>query len=222
MKKRHELYPYADGSRFAGRPAAEVFAAIARSNTWAGEESLSGTGSSLQQTAVLVEKLPKLLRELGVDNMLDIPCGDFNWMQTVDLSGIQYTGADIVESLVLANRQRYRQASRRFLHMDLKQDELGAYGLVFCRDCLVHFSFADVFSAIGNIKSSGSRYLMMTTFPAEPSNLDIDTGGWRPLNFGLPPFSFPPPLILLNEQCTEMGGAFADKSMGVWAVEQLP
>ena len=219
MKKRHELYPYADGSRFAGRPAAEVFAAIARSNTWAGEESLSGTGSSLQQTAVLVEKLPKLLRELGVDNMLDIPCGDFNWMQTVDLSGIQYTGADIVESLVLANRQRYRHLSRRFLHMDLKQDELGAYGLVFCRDCLVHFSIGDIHRALDNIRTSGSRYLMTTTFTGQTENRDIPTGGWRPLNFQLPPFNFPEPVMLLNEKCTEWDGLFGDKSLGVWRVD---
>jgi hypothetical protein len=43
---------------------------------------------------------------------------------------------------------------------------------------------------------------------------DIRTGGWRTLNFQLPPFNFPPPLHLLNENCTEAGGKFFDKSLG--------
>ena len=76
--------------------------------------------------------------------------------------------------------------------------------------------------ALENIKRSGSKYFMTTTFPGEETNANIDTGGWRPLNLEKPPFQFPPPLYLLNEQCTEMDGAFADKSMGVWEVGMLP
>ncbi len=222
MKNRSNLYNYADGSRFAGRTAREVFTDIMKSNTWIGDESVSGTGSSLEQTAVLIEKLPGLLQGLGVRSMLDIPCGDFNWMQHVEMGDIRYTGADIVPELVEANRQKHLRESHNFLQMDLIRDDLGVFDLIFCRDCLVHLSFADIFAALANITRSGSRYLMTTTFPDEETNQDIDTGGWRPLNFGKPPFRFPPPLFLLNEQCTELDGAFADKSMGVWEIGSLP
>ena len=222
MKGRSQLYPYADGSRFAGKSPQEIFRLIMEGNTWIGEESLSGTGSSLEQASVLIAQLPELFRKLGIRTLLDIPCGDFNWMQKVDLGAVQYTGADIVSELVVANKQRYQRKNLTFLQQDLINDELGAFDMVFCRDCLVHLSFTDIFSALENIKRSGSKYFMTTTFPGEETNANIDTGGWRPLNLAKPPFQFPPPLYLLNEQCTEMEGAFADKSMGVWEVGMLP
>src|SRR4051795_8960667 len=67
---------------------------IARRNLWSNEESRSGSGSTLAQTATLRSALPAVLRELGAAALLDIPCGDFGWLSTTDL-GVAYTGADI-------------------------------------------------------------------------------------------------------------------------------
>ena len=85
----------------------------------------------------------------------------------------------------------------------------------------MHLSFEDIGKALENLKRSDIRFVMTTTFPEEPQNEDIVTGGWRPLNFLLPPFSWPEPLFLLNEGCTEAGGAFADKSLGIWELSDL-
>jgi hypothetical protein len=35
-----------------------------------------GPGSSLEQTAVIRDQLPKLIAEPGINSVLDIPCGD--------------------------------------------------------------------------------------------------------------------------------------------------
>jgi SAM-dependent methyltransferase len=80
-----------------------------------------------------------LLRQLGVTSMLDLPCGDFNWMQHVDLSGMQYVGADIVPEVVSRNQARFGNKDRRFIQADIVQGPAGT-DLVFCRDCLIHFS----------------------------------------------------------------------------------
>ncbi|MDX2287023.1 MAG: class I SAM-dependent methyltransferase [Bacteroidia bacterium] len=219
---RSQLYGYADGSAFAGESAEAIFTRIARSNFWGEPESRSGYGSSLEQTRKLIAELPALWRHLGVQHLLDAPCGDFHWMQHTDLSGIRYTGGDLVAALAEANERQYAAEHIRFRQLDLMEDELGSHDLLFCRDCLVHLSFGDIGRVLRNLKRSGIRYFMCTTFPGEPVNRDIQTGGWRPLNFSLPPFSFPEPLLLLNEGCTEMDGAFADKSLGVWQVSSLP
>jgi hypothetical protein len=50
---------------------------------------------------------------------------------------------------------------------------------------------------------------------------DIVTGDWRPLNFERSPFHFPRPVELLNEGCTEAGGLFRDKCLGVWQTAEL-
>jgi len=55
----------------------------------------------------------------------------------------------------------------------------------------------------------------------EPTNLGIVTGDWRPIDLTKPPFDLPQPVELLNEGCTEQGGAFADKSLGLWPVSSL-
>jgi hypothetical protein len=37
----------------------------------------------------------------------------------------------------------------------------------------------------------------------------------------LPPFNFPPPLKLINENYIAGNGSYADKSIGLWAVADL-
>ena len=153
--------------------------------------------------------------------LLDAPCGDFNWMQKVNLDGIQYTGGDIVQTIIDQNNKKHKSDHHHFKQLDLMSDNLGDADLLFCRDCLVHLSFADMYKILENVVDSNIKYIMTTTFPEQLSNKDIVTGGWRPLNFNKPPFNFPQPIELLNEKCTEMDGAFKDKSMAVWEVNKL-
>ena len=47
------------------------------------------------------------------------------------------------------------------------------------------------------------------------------TGDWRVLDLEREPFHLPPPARILNEGCTEGGGAFADKSLALWRVADL-
>jgi hypothetical protein len=62
-----------------------LFDRVYAEHRWRSAESKSGPGSSVEQTAVIRDRLPKLIAELGINSMLDIPCGDLHWMQHVDL-----------------------------------------------------------------------------------------------------------------------------------------
>jgi hypothetical protein len=198
-----------------------VFTRIHDGNLWQGQSSVSGTGSDTRQTAVIVRSIPLLARELHALKLLDIPCGDFHWMRDADLSGLDYTGADIVRALVAKNADRFARPGVRFVHANLIDDPLPAADLILCRDCLVHFSFADARRALRNMIRSGARYVLTTTFPTRSENVDIRTGQWRPLNLERPPFSFPPPERLIEEQCTEWDGKYRDKSLGLWRLDQI-
>jgi SAM-dependent methyltransferase len=206
---------------FKAKTVAEIFTETYQNRYWKSRESVSGAGAEMAQTRVLREALPTLLREFKVKTLLDLPCGDFNWMQHVDLRGIRYTGGDIVEELVQQNRQRFGNADRSFVCLDILADPLPDADLVLIRDCLVHFSFAHIEQALANIRRSNIRYLLTTSFPDRDQNEDIQTGYWRPLNLQKAPFSFPAPLICLNEKCTEAKGAFADKSLCLWEQSQI-
>ena len=201
--------------------AARIFTDIYHRNAWNGRDSFSGTGSDLDQTRIIAREIPALLSELNVKTMLDVPCGDFHWMSRVDLSGINYIGSDIVDAIIMKNRELYERPGLRFRRLDLLEDRLPQVDLILCRDCLVHLSFDDVFTALDNICRSGSEYLLTTTFPARNDNADILMGDWRPLNLERAPFHLPRPLRAIDEGCTEGGGYFVDKSLGLWRVEDV-
>ncbi|HEV7839710.1 MAG TPA: methyltransferase domain-containing protein [Gemmatimonadaceae bacterium] len=229
-KKDPEVRPTTIAERrFAEQAAAlselsleERFARIYQTNLWFDAESRSGAGSSLDSTAQLRDALPPLLRRLNARRLLDVPCGDFNWMSYVDLSGIDYTGGDIVEPLIEADRKRYESPSRQFLKVDVINGPLPEADVILCRDCLVHFSFANILAAFRTIKASGAEYLLTTTFPSREANKDIVDGDWRPLNLEASPFLLPAPIDVIVEGCTEEGGAYADKALAVWRISDLP
>ncbi|RJQ51102.1 MAG: class I SAM-dependent methyltransferase [Desulfobacteraceae bacterium] len=205
----------------AGDELSIVFRQIYAQNAWACPESRSGHGSTLSQTRRIRQALPLLIRELKARSFLDIPCGDLNWMQHVPLGVDIYIGADIVEELVCMNREQYGNEFRKFLKLDITQDQLPRVDLIFCRDCLGHLTSNQIRRAIFNIIDSQSKYLAGTTFPEHGFNPDIQAGMWRPINLEKPPFGLPPPQVMINENYSENGGRFRDKSIGVWEVSSL-
>ena len=141
------------GQRLAKRfgTAEERFQHIYKSNHWSEAESVSGPGSTLEETEPLRRELPSLLRELGATSMLDLPCGDFHWMQHTNLAGIDYIGGDLVGSLIDRNQAKHACDGVEFRKIDLVNDTLPAVDVILCRDCLVHLSFADAQVALANV-----------------------------------------------------------------------
>jgi hypothetical protein len=207
----------ADRDSFAGLSLQQRFQRIHDSNLWGAPESASGLGSELDATAVLRAELPRLLARLGVTSLLDAPCGDAGWINRSSL-GVRYVGVDIVPALVerLQTRAAAGEIAGDYRLADLTRDSLPRCDAILCRDCLVHLSFANIERAVGNFRRSGAAWLIATTFPGWQANCDCEDGDWRALNFGRPPFDWGAPVELLNENCTEAGGGWRDKSLGVW------
>lgn len=198
----------------------DVFGRIHRENLWQSPETFSGLGSTLEWTAPFRDELQMTIRTLGARTLLDAPCGDLNWMRTVDLGPVRYVGADIVPELVMANRRKYG-AGRRFLCLDLTRDRLPRADVILCRDCLVHLSLAEIDAALRNFGRSGATWLITTTFVDRTANTDIETGDWRPINLQLPPFDFPAPLQTIDERSTGLGGTQRDKRLGIWRLSDI-
>lgn len=200
----------------------EAFTEVYRRNIWRGDESRSGKGSGLAQTEAVRRELPPLLHRLGVGTLLDASCGDFFWMSQVELGDVRYTGVDIVEEMIAENERRHGAATRRFLCLDVTRGALPRADLVLCRDCLVHLTLERALAAVANFKRSGATYLLATTFTGRRENHDFDAAlGWRPLNLQLPPFNFPAPVALIDEQYSGEEGRFRDKSLGLWRLADL-
>ncbi|MCB2128498.1 MAG: class I SAM-dependent methyltransferase [Rhodobacteraceae bacterium] len=208
--------------RLERETAEETFSRYYARNSWGDRESASGKGSNLAVTAALRAALPGVFARFGVKSLLDVPCGDFNWMSRVDMAGIDYTGGDIVPALIADNTKRHGSDRVRFTVINLMKTPLPHADMIFTRDCLVHLSLADASAAVSNIRKSGATYLMATNFPSTAANADILTGQWRPLDLCKPPFNFPEPLHVVDEKFVNASGQHSDKCMGIWTIADLP
>jgi hypothetical protein len=203
------------------KPADLDFEKIYEDNLFHGTESRSGTGSSLLQTRVIREEIPRLMHELRVGHLLDVPCGDWNWMRHVDLSGIRYTGGDIVRAILDRNNASFGSERCRFEYLDIVSGPLPRADLILCRDCLVHLNFKDGLAALEQFRKSGAKWLLTTTFTERSGNAELREGDiWRPLNLEKPPYNLPKPERCLNEGCTEDGGLYSDKCLGLWKLRE--
>jgi hypothetical protein len=227
MEKQREPLPFdvqhfkklADrGIRFS---TGDVFTQIYRTNHWGGNASKSGRGSDGNQTGEVAAALRRIVTAHEVRILLDLPCGDFNWMKNAGPDVARYIGGDIVPEVVSLNREIYGNREREFVVLDITAGPLPHADLLFTRDCMVHLSNDDIMKALDVIRGSGIRYLLTTTFTECDRNEDIVTGDWRIINLEKPPFSLPPPIEVINEKCTEGGGTYADKSLGLWRIADL-
>jgi SAM-dependent methyltransferase len=213
------LVELARSARFATRTRRRAFEEIYRRRGWGCGPTVSGTGATMAETEAIRHHLPLLVAEFSIASILDLGCGDLWWLRTVNLEA-DYTGADIVEDLVATNQREYGSSSRRFVCLDAVEDQLPTVDLIMSRSVLVHLSNRGVKRALANIKASRSKYLLTSTFDGHPINKDIVTGMWRPLNLEAPPFSLPPPIRVIDEQCPDP--LYRDKKMGLWRVADLP
>lgn len=199
------------------------FSGIYENRGFLNEESRSGEGSTLFQTRIVRRELAVFFKQYGVRSLLDIPCGDFNWMRHVDLGDITYTGGDIVPAMIERNSRLFATERRRFQVLDLINAPLPKADVVFCRDCLTYLPFVDIHKALSNIKASGSTWLLTTSFVEREHNADLDANTvWRTLNLQKAPFLLPFPVAAIDEKCTECGGVYADKRLLLWRIADLP
>ncbi len=207
--------------RLASMDRQVIFSEYFHTNRWSNTHSRSGAGSGLNGPRAIRETLPAILAELDIKTLLDVPCGDFFWMQDIDIQDCRYIGCDIVEPLIEANREKFGNNNREFLVMDFCQTVPPTGDLLLCRDALVHLSNRDIKAAIKNFVCSDSTYLLATTFPPIEKNEDIVTGMWRPLNMTLPPFNFPEPLKIIDEELDNSHERHKGKCLGLWKLSDI-
>ena len=171
----------------------EIFNTIHDNRLWSSPESISGKGSEKNYTQNLriwlIENIPKY----GIRNVVDAPCGDFNWMRYVlsDVS-VNYIGLDIVEELIKINKMKYSSSNIIFKKSNIIDEAIPDCDLLIVRDCLFHFSYADINQFLKNIKKTNYKYLLTTSHivSSDFKNFDIKTGDFRKIDLFKSPFNF--------------------------------
>lgn len=198
----------------------DVFEKIYDSNFWKGNESKSGPGSQIKSTESVRKNLPKLIEKYDIKSILDSPCGDYNWMKTVDKKGAKYIGGDIVPKIIKENNKKYKNENTSFEVVDITSSDIPKVDLIICRDCLQHLSQENVKKALKNFKDSGSKYLLVTNYPWTLENYDIKDGDFLTLNLCQKPFGLPSkPLEKIKE--TNIRGNCIDKYLYLYKLDDI-
>lgn len=208
--------------RISSRRRADLFSRYYRENVFGDPESRSGFGSSWAATAAVRRELPRIVRTYGISTILDIPCGDWAWMQHVEpgLELAGYCGAEVVPELVEALRVEHARPGRTFVVADAVFGTLPAAELILSRDLLIHLPNSYGVRALGNFCSAGATWLLSTTYPTVDHNEDVHLGGFRPVNLCLPPFNLHKPIELFKEMDDDNPRG-QGKSMGLWRLPGL-
>jgi hypothetical protein len=197
---------------------AERFSDIYANNYWnrgKADVPSSGGGSSVAATTPLRDRLPALLAELQAKTFMDVGCGDYTWMRTLELP-CPYIGVDIVASVIEANQAAFGDDRHAFFQRNAIGDDLPEAEVVLCRDMIFHLSLADGQSALRNILSKDRRFLISTTDTVTDINGDIITGDFRARNLLRAPFNLPEPIELIDDSLVEPG-----RKIGVWRAEDV-
>ena len=200
---------------------AAVFEHHAEKNFWGNAESVSGDGSTLAYTHNLRDQLTRFLRDFRVVSMFDAPCGDFNWMQAVDVpAGFDYLGGDIVDALIARSRDRHGRAGRRFVKFDIVADQFPDADLWFCRDCLFHLPQAAILAALRGFAGSRVGFLMTTTHlnVSDFDNTDVSAGGFRLIDLYKPPYRLPREVLF---RIADYVFPYPQRELCVWSRTQV-
>ena len=162
-------------------PATAVFTDIYAHNRWT-----NGSGPGSHPDACrpwFTDFLPRFLKEKGIHTVLDWGCGDWQHSRYVDWSGVDYTGVDVVPSLVEDNNLRYGGPHLRFT---TPRDGLTA-DLLILKDVAIHWPNDMIREFLGQRRA---RHVLIANSVGLSENKDIKLGGFRSFAPDRPPFNF--------------------------------
>lgn len=172
----------------------QLFTDIYTNNTWGSKETVSGPPSSLERTSELRVSLLSLFGDLEVQSVIDIGCGDWNWMQYVDLSDISYLGVDIVQPLIESLQKKYTKPNINFQKMNVLVDPGETADLWLARDFCCFYTPKEIQQFFQKFLESQSKFLAVTSIETRTPYQETLLGSWKSLNLLAAPLELPEPM----------------------------
>lgn len=178
----------------------EIFTEIYDKNVWGG----SGGGSTPENTVEYRKLLQKFLRERNIKTVVDWGCGDWGFSRLIDWSGIEYTGVDVVQSVIDTNNRNHKKPGISFYVVNSATPIGMEADLLIVKDVLQHWSVAQIIGFLNDaIGWANFKYILITnTASQEFDNQDIEPGQTRGLCAKFEPLKKYNPEILAMIQTT--------------------
>ena len=189
------LHPTPPPSTAAGETTAQqIFTDIYRRAIWGKNDQgagNSGPGSTLNATLTYRMFLQQFLKDHGIRSVVDAGCGDWEFSQALNWSGIDYKGFDIVESNITHHKEKHEKPNIQFFLGNLVELDLPPADLLICKHVLQHLPTRDV--QIFLTQLTKYKHVLLTNSvnakTMSAANGDIVVGGYRELDPTAPPFN---------------------------------
>jgi len=171
-----------------------VFTHIYESNVWGpdnvadGYTGTSGEGSDISYNANnYIPFLKKFIVEHNIKSIVDLGCGDFRCGPLIyDDLDVTYNGYDIYEKVIEYNAMNNSAQKYTFTHLDFcnRRDEIISGDLCILKDVIQHWSLNDIYTFLDYMVTSKKyKHILICNCGYQPAdNLEIQTGGFRPLS----------------------------------------
>ena len=178
----------------------KIFKYIFESGYWQdynikNNQSISGKGSNINRAIFLKDSLKKFFKKNKIRNIIDIGCGDFNWMNSLlkEIDYDTYLGIDIVESLIKKNNKNFKNKKIKFITKDIVNDKMNYFtraDFILIRHVFIHLKNENIKKIINKIKKKEFKFLGITSDPKLLINKDLKSEGrYRDINLLIKPFN---------------------------------
>lgn len=206
----------------SGNKYEKIFSEILNSKFWSAGETICGSGSKKENTHSVVSFLDEFIEEKKITSILDLGCGDLNWIGESIKNLKRYIGVDLGFEMLEKNGDNF--PNFKFHKKDILSfmsefnEKNGQIEVIICRDVLVHLDIEYVKSFLQEVSNSKALYFITTSFPESYTNSEIQSGQWRPIDITKEPFNFEYPYSRVSEEYSGWGEdkLYKDKSIYVF------
>ncbi|MEL0633150.1 sulfotransferase domain-containing protein [Pseudoalteromonas carrageenovora] len=185
-------------------------------------ESASGPGSYVSNTLEVRELLKNTVNEKKVASILDLGCGDWNWMSSLMFElriskRVNYIGWDANLELVEELMNKFSDQNTFFYQKDLVTEDFPDVDLIILRDVLFHLHPKVAAHVLQRVKNSGARWLISTSYDTKTNqdelslknNNNINNWYFHLINLNIAPYNMK---SLEVERVKEVNNSHAGKS----------
>jgi trans-aconitate methyltransferase len=140
----------------------------------------SGPGSNLKVNAKLIEYLEKMIVAHQIRSVVDLGCGDLQWMSVIIPQVESYIGIDCVPVVQEQNRAQFPE--HEFLVLDVLSQDLPKQtcDLLLCKDLFHHLipHHKLLLSRIENVNAKFQMIVIPDTPILEKLRYRLESAGW--------------------------------------------
>ncbi len=176
-----ELY-----NRLVDMKDADVFGNIYKNEVW-GKKS-SGDGSWDENTEFYRNRLGEIIKSHKIKSVVDLGCGYWGANRLMDWQGVKYTGIDVANVVLEANRKDCDYDKAEFIYGNARTCDIPKCDLIILKDVMIHWSNDEVREFLG--RDFPAKYILVNNdINGQDGTKNIQTGQFRCIDLSKKPFN---------------------------------